>query len=736
MFSPLVVVSTILIYMACLFGIAQLVERRVAATGETFKSPWIYALSLAIYHTSWTFYGSVGFASTSGLLFLGIYVGALIGIALWWVILRKMVIAKEVFRITSVADFLSTRYRRSQKIAGLVTLIALTGLLPYIALQLKAFISSFEIITQRSSDQWSYSGLLVTLLMTLFTILFGAKRLDPTERHQGMVVVMVVESMVKIVAVFSVGLFVLYGLYDGIGDLNARIAEAELTHLTSASATEHSFSMWVTLIILSFSGIYLLPRQFHMSVVENTDQHHIKTAMWVFPLYMIAINLFVIPIAAAGLLGDFSDHQADYFALLLPQEAGQSALTMLVFIGGFSASTAMIIVTTVTLATMVSNHWVLPTIERFSKAQGLRPYLLQMRWALVALILASAYWFEHELSDSYILVAIGLLSFVAVLQFAPAVFGGLFWPRGNSAGAFAGLLAGFGIWVYTLAIPTFIKNGWLDPNILLAGPWGIELLRPEALFGLDGFHPIAHSVIWSLSFNLIFYIVGSLIYQPHKDERTFTTEFMSVLTPVRKPAKARPTGLDSYIPLSAKLEESQHLLAQYLSDDKSRDAIFTICEDLQVAGKTHITIIELMEFHRMVEHILAGSIGAASAHRAMEQNIRYSTRESSDLKALYSHIVSELKGGPSSTAGSMLTTDTSALEQHGLIGELQSSINKLELKNQEYLTRLARLEEKLEKRDHDIFKYRMEAQRKERDNKDLLLVLEDMKQKLLAQREE
>ena len=717
MFSPLAVVSTVVIYMLLLFIIAQLVEKRITKTGRPLKSPWVYALSLAVFHTSWTFYGSVGFASTSGLLFLGIYVGALIGILFWWVTLRKMVSIKETFRITSIADFISTRYRRSQRIAGLVTLIALIGILPYIALQLKAIVSSFEIITREASKPWEYSGLLATVLLTAFTIMFGVRRLDPTERHQGMIVALVVESVVKLLAFIAVGLFVCFVMFDGIQDIHSRLQEANLQHLTSFTASENSASMWVTLIILSFAGIFLLPRQFHVSVIENTDQQHIKTAMWLFPLYMIAINLFVVPLAAAGLLSGLPRESADFFVLLLPQQAGSEALTLFAFIGGFSAATGMVIITTMTLATMVSNHMVLPIIESVPSAQPLRSFLLQIRWVLVACILACSYWFEREFSDSYILVAIGLLSFVAILQFAPAVFGGMFWQRGNSAGAFAGLLAGFFVWCYTLALPTFIKQGWLNPDILSLGPWEVSLLKPEALLGLEGFNPVTHSVFWTLLFNTGFYILGSLIYHPHKDERTLTTEFMAALHPVNSNLKARPTGLDAYIPLNVKLDEAQNLLAQYLTNDKARESVYTIAEDLQVLGQAHITIIELMEFHRMLEHVLAGSIGAASAHNALEQTIKYSERESSELKALYSHIMTGL--GSQSVVQQEDTEEDMLPNGFGMISNLQSQIDLLESTVIEQRKSLDALESKLEARYEEVFRYRVESQRVTQENIDL-----------------
>ncbi len=717
MFSPIAVISTLVCYVLLLFVIAQYVEKKTTKNKSVLKSPWLYSLSLAVFHTSWTFYGSVGFASTSGLLFLGIYIGALLGIMLWWVILRKMVAAKESFRITSIADFISTRYRRSQRIAGLVTLIALIGLLPYIALQLKAVVSSFDIITIKQSDSWSSTGLLVTLLMIMFTIIFGVRKLDPTERHQGMIVALVVESLVKLIAFISVGLFVCFSLFDGIGDIYQRMQAANLGYLTAINTHPDSASMWISMIVLSFAGIYLLPRQFHVAVVENTDQNHIKTAMWLFPLYIVAINLFVIPLAAAGILSGLPLESADFFVLLLPQQAGQNLLTLLAFIGGFSAATGMILITTMTLATMVSNHLVLPAIESFTISHKLRTYILQIRWILVALILGGSYWFELEFSDSYILVAIGLLSFVAVLQFAPATFIGMFWQGGNSAGAFAGLSAGFFVWCYTLALPTFVKQGWLNGDILDNGPWHIALLKPEMLFGVEGLSPIPHSVLWSMVFNVSFYVIGSLIYHPNKTERTLTTEFMAALKPLVANRKARPTGLDAYITLSIKMDEAENILSQYLTQDKARDAVLTIADDLQVLDKSHITIIELMEFHRMLEHFLAGSIGAASAHNSLEQSIHYTERESNDFKALYSHLVSEIN------AQALIDTEDNEQDYlpngFGMISSLQSQLDTLELTVSEQKKQIESLESKLEARYQEIFEYRMETQRTQIENEEL-----------------
>lgn len=725
MFSSLTVILTVTLYMAILFAIAQIVERRIKRRGEGFRGPWVYCLSLAVYHTSWTFYGSVGFAAHSGLQFLGVYLGAILGIAFWWITLRRMVFAKETFRITSIADFISTRYNRSEVIAALVTLIALFGLLPYIALQLKAVVGSFQLITPHEDNalSWDFSGLLITLFMIAFTIMFGMRRLDPTERHQGVMTALAVECLVKLIAFIAVGLFVSFNLFNGFDDITEQLFEQGFERVIQVSGTKDSGVMWLTLIVLSFAAIQNLPRMFHVAVVENPNHKHLKTAIWLLPLYMILINLFVVPIAAGGLLLGLPETSADFYVLLLPQQAGNNGLTMLAFIGGFSAATGMIIVTTMTLSTMASNHLILPLLERIPACRLLKPFLLQIRWLLAGIILLGSYGFAITFSDSYILVAIGLISFVAVLQFSPALLGGLFWRRGNSAGALAGLLAGFLMWGYTLLIPAFIEHGWLSPAIMQEGLFGFSVLRPEALFGFDSIGSIPHSVFWTLLVNISFYLLGSLFYRPHKAERNLTGEFLSAMQPTLF-RKARPAGLDRYISLNEKLNEAQSLLEDYLSNEKAKAALTQITEDLQVTGKSHIAIIELLEFHRMLEHTLAGSIGSASAHKALENSICYNAREATDLQALYKHLVTELnqhdsreQNNPNNPQGGM--------QRFGLINNLQNKIKKYEhiIKLQD--KRLEELDNKLEERSQDIFRYRLETQKVRQENEMLKQQLEN-----------
>ena len=708
MFAAHSVILIILLYVLLLFGLAILVERRTRYRSSSVMPGWVYALSLAVFFTSWTFYGSVGFAVNSGMLFLAIYIGALLSVIFWWVTLRRMVAVKEVFRITSIADFISTRYRRSQRIAALVTLLALSGIAPYISLQLTAVVSSFSIITgSHESEAWDMTGLLVMVMMLVFTIMFGIRRLDPTERHSGMIAVLVAECLVKLFALLIVGFFILRSVFGDFQGLFETLNHEEIRYLTEFRQPAHTGLMWTTLIVLGFAAVQFLPRQFHVSVVESSDQRHIKTAMWMFPLYLVLINLFVIPIAAAGLKLGIPLASADYFVLKIPQELGHNMMSLIAFIGGFAAATGMIIISTMTLATMTSNHLVLPVCEKINFLQPLQGYLLQVRWVIAALILTSSYVLAMVLSNSYILAAMGLISFVAILQLAPPVLIGMFWRHGNSMGAMTGLFAGYMLWGWTLIIPSMIAEGWLPASIMTEGPLGIAWLRPEAFLGVDFLPPLVHSVFWSMLFNILFYLLGSWFYQPQKHERALTREFMAAMLSRGKiTGKARPTGLDAYIALEPKLVEANDLLVRYLGADKADEAILQITDDLQVSRKPYLTIIELMEFHRMLEHVLAGSIGSASAHAAIEERINYTEREEADLKALYSHIVNELQGQVRQESSS-----SASIGGYQFLDEMQSQIDELETTVSAQKKQIAELEARLEARYEEIFTHRMEAQK-------------------------
>lgn len=714
MFTTLTLSAITIGYLGLLFILAVVVEKRARTRGGIANKSWVYALSLAVFFTSWTFYGSVGFAINNGLQFFAIYVGAILGLILGAKALRRMIFAKQNFRLTSVADLLSTRYRRSQRIAALVTLACLIGLLPYIVLQLRAISSAVDILTPGTqATDWSADGVILTLLMALITIIFGVRRLDPTERHEGIIAVLVAECIVKLVALLVLGAYVTFEVFDGFGDIIWRLNEAGFDQLYSFGSEGAGYS-WVALILLGASAILMLPRQFHVAVVENANPNHLYTALGLFPVYTLLINLFVIPLAGAGLLLGLPASLGDQFVLLIPQFLKNDWLTLLAFIGGFAAATGMIIVTTLTLATMASNHLVIPLWRRLRPSSNLSNSLLQIRWSLVVVILMLSYLFATSLEAPYILVALGLISFAAILQLAPAGILGLFWQGGNSLGAALGLLSGLAVWAFTLVIPAMVREGWIDTSVLDQGLFGEHWLRPEALFGVEGLPPLAHSVFWSLAFNLGLYILGSLAYRPQKAERTLRAEMFECMDRGESYIyrHARPTGLESYILREPKMLEAEQLLRKYLNSEKSDEMLRGVCEDLQLGARSTLTIIELMELHRMLEQRLAGSIGAASSHSAIEEMIHYSEREAADLRSLFSHLASEL--------------NASVIEKSSDDSEGIDLLLRLQETNEQQSVTLARMQQKcdqletvVDRQYQEIFNYRVEAQKLKIDNDNL-----------------
>ena len=649
MFSPLAIVAVILLYVGCLFAVALWVERKEGRGRRWANTPIVYSLSLAIYCTAWTFYGSVGKAATSGMMFIAVYLGPTLAVFLWWTVLRKLIRIKNRHHITSIADFISARYDKSPVLAALVTTIALVGIIAYVALQLKSIFSSIAIIiipgTLAAERYEQYTGFVIVALMIVFTIVFGVRRLDPTERHEGMVMALALECLVKLGAFLAVGIFVTYQMFDGFGDIFQRLSESPFRNLMSLGGTpETPYATWISYLVLSMSAILFLPRQFHIAVVENSDEDHIRTAMWLFPLYMLLITIFTLPIAAGGLLKGLPVSGADNFVLTMPLNFGPNWLTMLTFIGGFSAATGMVIVCAMTLSTMMTNHLLLPLIHPFKKLSVLQRHLLECRWVAAGSVILLGYWFERQAGESYTLVTIGLVSFAAVLQFAPPIIGGLFWRRGNKVGALLGLNAGFIVWLYTLFIPSLIRSGWLQTDLIKAGPWGIAFLKPEQLFGLTGFDTISHAVFWSMFFNIGFYLLGSLCFAQSKEEQAIAEEFVDILS--SEAVLIRPIRGEADIVLEEKRREIEALLGQYLGRDKAVALTLECIKSVGIEGKNRIYAGELFELHGMVERRLAGSIGAASARKAMREGMVLSADESRSISEVYAEILADLNVTP------------------------------------------------------------------------------------------
>ncbi len=612
-------------YVGLLFAIAYYGDKRADEGRSIVSNPYIYALSMAVYCTAWTFYGSVGRAANTGVGFLPIYLGPTLMATLGWLILRKIIRISKIHRITTIADFVSSRYGKSATLGGMVTIIAVLGIVPYISLQLKAISTTFHLISSYPvvSTQIDYSkvsfvednAFYIAWALAVFAILFGTRHLETTERHEGLVAAIAFESIVKLVAFLAAGIFVTYGIFNGFEDLfgRAEVVPA-IKELFVLNRTPETYAGWTMYIFLAMLAFICLPRQFQVTVVENVDEKHLNKAIWLFPLYMLVINIFVLPVAFGGMMKFRGGIDADTFVLSLPMIQGRSGLALFVYIGGLSAATGMVIVETVALSTMLCNNLIVPVLlkipsGRFSEITDLPGFLLTIRRTSIIGVVLLGYLYFHLIGEHYTLVSIGLISFTAVSQFAPAIIGGLFWKGGNRNGALAGLSAGFFVWAYTLVLPSIAQAGLLPRSLISEGPFGIKLLRPFQLFGLNigitANDPIANAVFLSILANVAIYVTVSLLSRSSAMEHTQAALFVDVFRFSRR-------GLDSpFWRGTASIPDLRALLARCLGEERADYALFAYAQKRNLNWDKSVKAdAGLVEFS---EKLLAGAIGSASA---------------------------------------------------------------------------------------------------------------------------
>jgi signal transduction histidine kinase len=452
----------------------------------------------------------------------------------------------------------------------------------------------------------------IAMLLAAFTILFGTRHLDATERHEGLVAAVAFESLVKLLAFIAVGLFVTFWLYDGFGDIFERAAQVpELGALLTFGGAAGNYTTWASLTFLSMAAIMFLPRQWQVTVVENVDERHLTKAIWLFPLYLLAINIFVLPIALGGLMHFPSGTvDADTFVLTLPITENAPWLALFAFIGGLSAATGMVIVETIALSTMVCNDLVMPVLLRMkglrlTARRDLSGLLLGIRRGAIVLILVLGYLYFFLAGEAYALVSIGLISFSAVAQFAPAIIGGIFWKGGTRAGAVCGLAAGFLVWLYTLLLPSFAKSGWLPIGFLSEGMFGVDLLKPQQLFGLSGLDDIAHCLFWSMLANIGCYVAVSLAKGPSAAEHGQATVFVDALR--QSGATAGPRLWRG----SASVNDLLALLGRFLGPERAREAFESYARSRGARSIESLAADASLVHH--AESLLAGAIGSASA---------------------------------------------------------------------------------------------------------------------------
>ncbi len=618
-------------YVTLLFVIASLGDSRAGRRIGLGSRPFIYALSLAIYCTSWTFFGSVGLASERGFEFLAIYIGPTLVFLFGFPLLKRIIRLAKSEKITSIADFLAARYGKSFAIASMATLIATFGTIPYIALQLKAISDSVSLMVAH------YDGappaidffvgdiaLIVALLLAIFAVLFGTRHADATEHQEGLVLAVAVESIVKLAAFLTVGIAVTYYFFDGPVDLASAVSR--LPRVQEAYGYPTSLATWIVMTTLSAFAIIMLPRQFYVTIVENKSTAELETASWLFPLYLVLINLFVLPIAFAGLLLVGGGTNSDLYVLSLPLLEGHDALALIAFIGGLSAATAMVIVASVALSIMISNDLVIPLfVHRLLRPdardkEDWSTVILNVRRAAIFIILFAAFLYYRETTHNTRLAAIGLISFAAIAQFAPAFFGGLVWRGANARGALFGMGAGFILWGYTLLFPSLAPA---DTAIIREGLLGIPALRPQALFGTVA-EPLNHGVLWSLAVNTLFFILGSLSRAAQPLERIQAAIFV--------PREAGPIPTLRRFRTAVTVNDLKDTISRYLGAERTERsfATFEATHGIRLNGGEHAG----MALVRFSEQLLASAVGSSSSRLILSLLFQRSDRSPRDALRL------------------------------------------------------------------------------------------------------
>src|SRR6266404_5527340 len=573
------VIAAAFTYIGLLFGVASYGDR-LSPSQRGRASMLIYPLSLAIYCTSWTFFGSVGFATRTSTDFLAIYIGPILMIGVCTPLLRRVIQLAKSQNITSISDFIAARYGKSQAVAATVAFIAIVGSVPYIALQLKALASSLETIL---SEDKAFSSipiigdiaLVVTLAMAVFAVLFGTRQTDATEHQHGLMLAVATESIVKLVAFLAAGAFVTFWMFSPVELIERVMKTPEAVRAINYTPSIGNF---LTMTLLSFCAIMLLPRQFHVSAVDS-----------------------------------------DMYVLALPMEGDSPWLSVGVFVGGLSAATAMVIVECVALSIMVSNDIIVPLVlqrgvESRAGQKDFGFFLLRIRRFAIFAIMVMAYFYYRALGNTQ-LAAIGLLSFAAIAQLAPAFFGGLFWRRATARGAMGGMLVGIAVWSFTLFLPSFLDGSAAGLMLLQEGPFGIAALRPQALLGAD-LPPLLHGVLWSLSLNLLTYVVLSLARQPSSIERVQADLFVpNALAPIAPTFRRWRTTVT--------VQDIQSTVAQYLGPDRARHSF----EAFAITHNTRLDPAAPADFELLqhAEHLIASSIGAASSRLVMSLMLRKRT---------------------------------------------------------------------------------------------------------------
>jgi PAS domain S-box-containing protein len=629
--------SIIVVYLTFLFLVAYFSEKYGKYLDSYGLKSIIYVLAASVYCTAWTFYGSIGLAANRGLEFLTIYLGPALIAILWPVILKKIIRISKEQNITSISDFISSRYGKSHALGTLVTVFILFGVIPYIALQLRAISLSLNVIIGEGSTFKLFDPtFFAVIVLGIFAIIFGVKNLDFTKEQKGLLTLIAVESLVKLLAFLIVGFYITFGIFDGFGEIFRSVYEnPEYRRLLTLNNEFTPYSRWFSLLFISMMAVMFLPRQFHVMVVQNRDERHIEQLKWMFPLYLLFINIFVLPIALSGLLLNLPASQGDDFILLIPKSHKNNLALMIAFLGGFSAATAMVMVSSLAVSKMITNDIVIPIILKIQKLGNIYKANLYSTRISILVVILLGYLYANVLGKGHLLVDIGLLSFTAVTQCAPSILLGVFWDKGNKKGAFTGLSLGFIIWFYTLIIPDLVEKGFISSGIINEGLFGISLLKPTELLGLRGLDNITHTIFWSISFNVGAYVLVSILTKRDEEEIIQSDSFVKVF---------QQGGVETLLQRKAilSIEEIKKLIHKYIGHEEA-DALLKELFPGDKLENPDFSIHELLEMRIRVEKLLSAYLGVAAARFIVEDKFTISKVEAEKIVESFQRMQTSLR---------------------------------------------------------------------------------------------
>ncbi|MFQ3266590.1 MAG: Na+/proline symporter/signal transduction histidine kinase [Colwellia sp.] len=631
-------------YIITLFLLAQWGQSNSKHAKKIRNSANTYALSLAVFCTSWTFFGNIAVSTKSGLFPVALYLGTTITFIFMTPLLKKMVLLKNEFHSTSIADFISVRYQRSQALAALISLLCLIGITPYLTIQLKSVIDSFQLLTLNSPQAQifvDYFDVLIVLMMAFFTIIFGVRHIDPTERHPGMMVALAGESILKLLAMLIGTLWICYVINPGIFSIFEQVAKtAEINPNVLTISTQQ----WLSFMLIGALGIITLPRQFHVGIVECSDAKFLDRAKWLFPLYLLLINIFTFPVALTGLLTPKSLESTNLLLLTLLLNDHAPFIALITFLGGFAAATGMIMISAMTLSTMLTNHILMPIIMQTPKLSGLKRQILPLRWLMVLVVLFLGLLYYRVIGDSQLIVNIGTISFVATAQFAPILIGGLIWRRANLAGALSGLTVGACFWFYCSLLPSLIRSGWLNWPILSQDNGFFYWFNPEQLLALQGVTPLTNSLVWSLLANILCYIGVSLFTKMSAEEQTIAHQFIDIKNIHLQ--ENFSDGMPANINVHNKKQLIKVVFLQYMPKALVKIKLQQSLEKAEIHNQNNINIVQLSSLKNAALNSLAGAIGMASAYKAFNNISLINADEEHQLSSYFSHFFAQLQLSP------------------------------------------------------------------------------------------